>query len=200
MTGLYGIVGGPNTGKTTTVKVFRKRGYRILEETATPIILTEKKTGGVVVPWEDFEAFHRAVFHMQLAKEIIALANIRAEKYDGPIFSDRLAIGDSIGYHDEKGHTLYELVTTSLQDPRNRPHAIFLLEQLPPEAYEIAGARWEDPVKAQRVHACLDEAYRRVARESGAPLIDVPYIPRSTPQKGAEARADFILERIAQGF
>ena len=48
MTGLYGIVGGPNTGKTTTVGVFKERKYRVLEETATPIILAEKKVGGAL--------------------------------------------------------------------------------------------------------------------------------------------------------
>lgn len=198
MIGLYGIVGGPCTGKSTTIGIFRERGYRVLEETATPIIGEQKQSGGVVVPWDDFEAFQRAVFHIGLAKEIIALANMRAGKYDGPVFSDRLAIGDVIGYHNEKGHPLYNLVEHSLRDPRNRPDAIFLLGQLP--HYETDAIRWEDEQKAQRLQTCLDAAYRRVAHVSGAPLVDVPYIQRPTPEECAAARADFILERIAQGF
>ncbi|MEK6920368.1 MAG: AAA family ATPase, partial [Nanoarchaeota archaeon] len=171
MIGLYGIVGGPCTGKSTTIGVFRARGYRILEETATLIIGEQKETGGVVVPWDDFESFQRAVFHISLAKEIIVLANIHAGKYDGPVFSDRLSIGDAIGYHDEKGHPTYE--TDSI--------------------------RWEDDEKARKLHTCLDAAHRRVAEAMGVPLVDVPYIARATSGEGAAARADFILERIAAG-
>ena len=198
MIGLYGIVGGPCTGKSTTIGVFRARGYRILEETATLIIGEQKETGGVVVPWDDFESFQRAVFHISLAKEIIVLANIHAGKYDGPVFSDRLSIGDAIGYHDEKGHPLYELVEPALRDPRNKPDAIFLMEKLP--TYETDSIRWEDDEKARKLHTCLDAAHRRVAEAMGVPLVDVPYIARATSGEGAAARADFILERIAQGF
>ena len=199
MTGLYGIVGGPNTGKTTTIRILKRRGHHVLNETATPIIKEQKKIGGHVVPWENFDAFQRAVFHMQLAREIIARGNIAQGIYDKAVFSDRLYI-DTHGYYAERDLVPYEMVEHSLQDPRNRPDAIFLLQQLPPEAYILDGVRWEDDQRAIRLHACLDAAYRRAAEVTGAPLVDVPYIAQATPRKSAVARADFILERIAQGF
>lgn len=169
----YVITGGPGSGKTTTVDLLSKRGYKTTIEHARHYIDTQRISGKTVEEVRKNQAeFQSGVLDMQLKQE-------RSISPDDIVFLDR-AIPDSLAYcrflnlePDEK--LLNAMTKVSYKK-------IFILDVLPlVKDY----ARREDEAGQRKIHELLTVVYESLP----FPVIHVPVMP-------PEERVDFILKNL----
>ena len=82
--------GGPENGKTTILREFQTRGYRVLNEVAQELIDEQKIDCGIARPNIDLSDFQTQVFARQIEKEK------QVEQYPGVVILDRGM--DGVGY------------------------------------------------------------------------------------------------------
>jgi predicted ATPase len=169
----YVITGGPSSGKTTTVDILRRRGFKTTIEHARHFIDTQRVTGQTVAEIRSNQAaFQRGVLAMQIEQE----ASLDPDEL---VFLDR-ALPDALAYYrylhlEPEPDLLRALETVNYRK-------VFVLDLLPlTKDY----ARTEDDRAQRHIHALLIEVYEGL----GLPVQRVPVLP-------PEERVDFIVARL----
>lgn len=146
------IAGGPSSGKTATIKVLKKRGFQVLEESAREILSSVEG---------DYEKLQKMIMFRQIRKE-------RQLNVEGLVFLDRSVL-DSIVYSDIFIGHLPDGIKKVV--PPRKYFKVFMLERLP---FESDGLRIESGnEQAQEIHDKLIRIYE----EHGCELIHVPVMP-----------------------
>lgn len=170
----YVITGGPCSGKTTLIREFARRGYRVVEEAARSYIEEEQAKGKSV------EEIRRDQVRVQRQLLERKLAAERSLPKDETVFFDR-GIHDSITYFRFAGMPDHDPeLEKALRSTSYRK--AFLLDLLP---FVKDPARTEDPETAKRIHETLARDYET----AGLEVVRVPVLP--TPE-----RADYVLARL----
>lgn len=169
---VYVITGMPCSGKTTTIKILKKRGFYVLEEAAR-IVLKEKfgnKSAKEVNPY----FLQREIFKFQ--EKMLRNIPLNVEE----VFSDR-GFGDTLAYF--KFHNLKIPKSFIEKTKKFRYEKIFFLEKL--DFYKKDRLRKEEREEAEKIGNFIKKTYE----EFGYKLINVPFM-------GAEERVDYILNKI----
>lgn len=172
-TNWYVITGGPSSGKTTTVDLLAKRGYKTTIEDARYYLDIQRKNGRTV---EEVRK-HQKEFQL----EVLTL-QIEQEKSLSPeeiVFLDR-AIPDARAYYRFLGLPEDEKLTQALETVSYKK--VFILDCLP---LVRDYARREDEAGQKKVHQLLTEVYESLR----FPVVHVPVLP-------PEERVDFILSNL----
>lgn len=193
MVELYAITGGPCAGKTSVVEGLQSRGYSIIPEVATRVILELQERSIGYNPARDRYAFQDVVASRQLHEE---RGVVTAAGNGDAIFTDR-SLFDGIGYCEVDGIGLPESRIPLPPSLRNlnpaRYKRVFFLETLPPKCYTQTSVRQEDPEYAGRITSGIRAVYVRL----GVNLVDVPFFDTNGDKgSGIEQRVNFILERL----
>lgn len=173
MTNWYVITGGPSSGKTTTIELLARRGYRTTIEHARHFIDTQRITGRTVAEIRaNQREFQKGVLQMQIEQE-------RSLDPNELCFLDR-ALPDALAYYrflslEPEPELIEALKTASYRK-------VFILDLLP---LARDYARTEDAGAQRKIHQMLIEVYRSL----GFPLQMVPAL-------APEQRADFIVEHL----
>lgn len=179
----YVITGGACVGKTTMINELKRRGYRIVGESARIIIDSEQvheemnPTYEGVYPWVDNEAFQ----HLVIKTQKILEWNAREENV--PVFLDRSLV-DGIAY--SKIWDTPEIEGLRDQIVNAQYTKVFFLENL--GFYNQDEQRKESEIVNQKVHDKLFEIYT----ELGFDVVRVPALP-------IDERVNYVLERIYDG-
>lgn len=172
-TNWYVITGGPSSGKTTTVNLLQKRGYKTTIEHARHYIETQQILGKSVEEIRKNQAeFQLGVLNMQIAQE----AELAP---DETVFLDR-AIPDARAYC----RFLDLPEAPELKKAMNRVNykKVFLLDPLPLVNDDV---RTEDSDAQKKIHALIAETYGALP----FPLVHIPAM-------SSEERVDLILSQI----
>lgn len=172
-TNWYVITGGPGSGKTTTVNILSKRGYKTTIEHARHYLDTQRIKGKTVEEVRKHRAeFQLGVLEMQIKQEAsLSPADM--------IFLDR-AIPDALAYYQFLGLTPDEKLLNALGKVFYKK--IFILDIL---TLVQDYARTEDEAAQKRIHKLLTEVYESLP----FPVVHVPVLP-------PEERVDFILKQL----
>jgi predicted ATPase len=172
-TNWYVITGGPGSGKTTTVNILSKRGYKTTIEHARHYLDTQRIRGKTVEEVRKNRAeFQLGVLDMQIEQEAsLSPADM--------IFLDR-AIPDALAYYRFLSLTPDEKLLNALRKVFYKK--IFILDILPlVQDY----ARTEDEAAQKKIHKLLTEVYESLS----FPVVHVPVLPPGE-------RVDFILKHL----
>lgn len=173
MTNWYVITGGPSSGKTTTIELLAKRGYRTTIEHARHFIDTQRIAGRTVAEIRaNQREFQKGVLQMQIEQE-------RSLDPDELCFLDR-ALPDALAYYRFLGLEPEPELIEALKSVSYRK--AFVLDLLPLAADY---ARTEDAAAQHRIHELLIEVYRSL----GCTTQMVPALP-------PEERVDFVLAHL----
>jgi predicted ATPase len=170
------ISGCSGGGKSTLLAELNRRGYAVIEEPGRRIVEAELSSGGSALPWIDGVAF---------ARRALATARddfVRAAGAEGWVFFDRGLIDAAINLQ----HLTDEPARAALGSALSYNHQVFLA---PPwsEIYSTDRERRHDFATAEAEYVLLREAYPALGYE-------VAILPKVT----VEARADFVLARLAR--
>lgn len=169
----YVITGGPSSGKTTTVEILKKRGYKTTIEHARHYIDTQRVTGKTTEEIRANQlAFQRGVLDMQIEQE-------KALSPKETVFLDR-ALPDALAYY----HFLNLPEDRALQKALDEASykKVFTLDPLP---LQNDYARTEDESAQKRIHELLTEVYESLS----FPMVHVPVL-------SPEERVDFIVNHL----
>lgn len=171
------VTGGPGSGKTSLIDTLQARGFHRSIEAGRAIIQEEVRTGGTALPWGDRQAYTERM----LAWELASLD--ASEGWAGPVFFDR-GLPDIVGYL-----RLCELAAPAAVDEaveRVRYDPLVFIAPPWPEIFAQDAERRQDLAEAERTYAAMAEVYPAL----GYTLVELPRVD-------VEARADFVLERLA---
>lgn len=172
-TNWYVLTGGPGSGKTTTVNLIGRRGYKTTIEHARHYIDTQMQTGRTVEEIRRHqEVFQMGVLEMQIEQESILDPG-------ETIFLDR-ALPDALAYYYFLGLTPNEKLIKALQLYQYKK--VFVLECLP---FIQDYARKEDEEAQKKIHQYIIKVYDELNQS----LVFVPVLP---PEK----RVDLILANL----
>lgn len=118
------LTGAPFSGKTTLLKYFKKKGYKIIEESARFLINYNRRNNINILPWIDQDKFERLCFKHQLQKEKI----IDTLKTDKPVIMDESVI-DFAAYYLIRGLKIPSYLQKGID--KSNHNYIFILEVLP---------------------------------------------------------------------
>jgi len=172
-TNWYVITGGPSSGKTTTVNLLTKRGYKTTIEHARHYLDTQRADGRTVKEVRDHQTeFQLGVLNMQIEQE--------ASLSPGDIvFLDR-AIPDALAYYKFLKLSPDEKLLDALAKVSYKK--IFILDNLPlVKDY----ARTEDEAAQKKLHELITDVYESLP----FPVVHVPTLP-------PEERVDYILRNL----
>ncbi len=169
----YVVTGGPSSGKTTTVDILKKRGYKTTIEHARHYIDTQRVTGKTTAEIRaNQRLFQQGVLDMQIEQE-------KQLSPDEVVFLDR-ALPDARAYY----HFLNLPEDRKLQDAIHQASykKVFIMDPLP---LTRDYARTEDEEAQKRIHELLVEVYESLP----FPVLQVPvFLP--------EERVDYILKNL----
>ncbi len=170
----YVITGGPCSGKTTTLGVIEKMGYRVEYETARFWIEQELKQGKTLEEMrKDEYLFQKKILELKIENE----KNFSKDKL---IFIER-GIPDTTAYYQQScGIKEDELLKESLKKCSYKK--IFLFELLD---YQQDYARLENEKEAKILEDLLEESYKSLGME-------VIRVPKMSVQR----RVEFILKHL----
>lgn len=170
-TNWYVITGGPGSGKTTTVNLLSKLGYKVTIEHARHYIDTQMQQGRTLEEIKrNQEAFQKGVLDMQIEQEALLSP-------DEEVFLDR-ALPDAFAYYQFLKLPVTRNVMDALETWDYKK--IFVLDLLPlVQDY----ARREDEKAQKEIHRFLIDVYSAL----GYSIIRVPAL---SPIE----RVNFILE------
>jgi predicted ATPase len=172
-TNWYVITGGPGSGKTTTVNLLNKRGYRTTIEHARHYLDTKMKDGKTVEQIRKNQSeFQAGVLAMQIEHE----SKLPPKDV---IFLDR-AIPDALAYYRYLNLIEDPLLAEAMRTASYKK--VFILECLP---LVNDYARTEDEAAQKKIHALITEVYESLP----FPVVHVPVLE-------AEERVDFILSNL----
>jgi predicted ATPase len=169
----YVITGGPSSGKTTTVEILKKRGYKTTIEHARHYIDTQRVTGKTTEEIRANQlAFQRGVLDMQIEQE-------KSLSPKDTVFLDR-ALPDALAYYHFLNLPEDKVLQKVLGEASYKK--VFILDPLP---LQNDYARTENESAQKRIHELLTEVYESLP----FPVVHVPVFP-------PEERADFILKNL----
>ena len=172
-TNWYVITGGPGSGKTTTVNLLNKRGYKTTIEHARHYLDTKMKDGKTVEQIRKNQTeFQAGVLAMQIEHEKKLSPN-------DVIFLDR-AIPDAMAYYRYLNLIEDPMLAEAMRTASYKK--VFILECLP---LVNDYARTEDEAAQKRIHALITEVYESLP----FPVVHVPVLE-------ADERVDFILRNL----
>jgi predicted ATPase len=172
-TNWYVITGGPSSGKSTTVDLLQRRGYKTTIEHARHYLDTQRAAGKTVEEIRrNQREFQLGVLRMQIEQE-------RALSADDVVFLDR-AIPDARAYYRFLDLPEDPILTEVLETVSYKK--IFILDCLP---LVNDYARREDEAGQKRIHRLLTDVYQSLP----FPVVRVPILP-------PEERVDFILANL----
>ncbi|MCX6804051.1 MAG: ATP-binding protein [Candidatus Diapherotrites archaeon] len=175
------IVGAPCSGKSTVLKVLRKKGFFTITELAEPIIKKYMKSHYGIPPWEtkDCKWFQKKAFSEQIRTEKKLAKFITKEEFvflDGGV-PDRIAISELEGVPVEKKRYTFT---------KNNPYSqVFFFEPLPKEKYTPDTHRPIPYKRAKQIGKAIGNIYKKLQ-------YDVIYVPLESPSK----RVAYILRRL----
>ena len=169
----YVITGGPSSGKTTTVEILKKRGYKTTIEHARHYIDTQRVTGKTTEEIRANQlAFQRGVLDMQIEQE-------KSLSPKDTVFLDR-ALPDALAYYHFLNLPEDKVLQKVLGEASYKK--VFILDPLP---LQNDYARTENESAQKRIHELLTEVYESLP----FPVVHVPVFP-------PEERTDFILKNL----
>jgi predicted ATPase len=171
------FTGGPGAGKTTVLEALHARGYPVVEEAGRKIILEQKAIGGNIHHQGDRIAYR----DLMLSRAIADFERMSGE--EGPVFFDR-GIPDLAGYNALIGAEIPQAMRDAAEIYRYNPD-VFVF---PPwrEIYANDSERKQDFAEATETwQAAVD-----ILPLFGYRVVEVP-------RASVEARAQFVLDRIA---
>ena len=173
-TNWYVITGGPSSGKTTTIGLLSKLGYKTTIEHARHYIDTQLVKGRTVeeVRKNQIE-FQLSVLNMQIEQEAMLSP-------DEIVFLDR-AIPDALAYYKFLGLPLNEKLVNAVNQASYKK--VFILELLP---LVNDYARPEDGEEQKRIHELIIQIYA-----------SLPFPVVKVPASSARERVDFILSHLS---
>ena len=169
----YVITGAPSSGKTTTLKALKKKGYKVFYEWARIYIDREMKKGKTLKDIRKDE--------LQFQRKILKL-KVNFEKKlpkDKLVFMER-GIPDSTAYMEMCGMKNDSYLIKALKNCNYKK--VFLLELL---KYEIDYARTESQEEAILIEELLEKSYSDLG-------IKVTRVPKMSVEK----RVKFILDNL----
>jgi len=172
-TNWYVLTGGPSSGKTTTVNLLKKLGYRTTIEHARHYIDTKRVAGKTTEEIKGNQiVFQKGILDMQIEEE----DNLSSEEV---IFLDR-ALPDARAYYKFLKIPEDEQLTRAVENSSYKK--IFILDPLP---LINDYARTEDEEAQKKIHNLIVEVYDSLP----APIVHVPLLPPNE-------RVDFILKHL----
>lgn len=161
------LIGGPNSGKSTLLKLLQKEGYRVMREVAEEVI-----NEGTHQPWLGDEA------QLEFQQEV-ALRQKRYEaalaKGDDLVFLDR-GLVDAIAYR-----LIYGRPLTPFHRALMAKHYGVAFLMHPVESWDDNGVRYEDMEFAREMTRTSGWLYRRM----GVEVVDVPFMDTKEERLGA---------------
>ncbi|GAG03922.1 unnamed protein product, partial [marine sediment metagenome] len=154
----FALIGGPCTGKTTTLKALEKEGYQVVPEMARELIEEQQLIGGDLLPWKNFELFQIEIMNRRLLFE--SKLNDRAD-----IFFDT-GLPTALAYYEMYGFKVPEKILKAVKEIKY--DKVFLLSFL--DFYELDGVRLEDKASALKTHEIIKRVYTRLGHD----IITVP--------------------------
>lgn len=172
-TNWYVITGGPSTGKTTTIDLLQKRGYKTTIEHARHYIDTMRSEGQTVEEIRsNKKKFQLGVLDMQIEQE----ASLTPQDV---IFLDR-AIPDALAYYRFLDLEVDQILANALSKVSYKK--TFILDRLPlVKDY----ARLESEIDQIKLHKLITEVYNSLP----FPVIHVPVLK---PDK----RVNYIINNL----
>jgi len=170
------ISGGPGSGKTTLIEMFRARGYPIAPEAGRAILKHQHAIGGSAQHHLDAALYAE----LMLSWEMRSYDAMAAET--GTVFFDR-SIAELTGYFPLIGKPLPPHFAEAARRFRYH-HDVFVAPPWP-QIYVNDAERKQDFAEAIRSHEALVTAYR----DTGYHLVELPKASPGT-------RADFILAAL----
>ena len=170
------IIGGPGTGKSTTIEALTKKGHCCYPEISRQVTIDAKEQG-----IDQLFLTNPMLFsEMLLAGRIKQFDDAHAENCS-IVFLDR-GIPDVLAYMDFIGDDYPDYFVAACHEKKYSKVFIF-----PPweTIYESDNERYESFDQAQKIHVYLEETYKRF----GYDLIKVP-------MDSVENRIDFILDKL----
>jgi len=167
------LTGGPNTGKTTTQRALRSKGFRVIDEQATEVIRE-----GRFLPSNNPLEFRRETLARQKAAENAfagerRLVFLDRGAYDGRAYCHATACPEP-PFLEELNTGIYPIA--------------FLFEAVP--TWENDGVRYEDAGFTAVITPLMEAVYRN----AGARVVRVPFMP-------VEDRVNLILSVLNEhGF
>lgn len=170
----YVITGGPCSGKTTTLGVIEKMGYRVEYETARFWIEQELKKGKTLEEMrKDEYLFQKKILELKIENE-------KRFPKNELIFIER-GIPDTTAYYQQScGIDQDDLLKESLKNCSYKK--VFLFELLD---YQQDYARLENEKEAKELEFLLEQSYKSLG-------LEVIRVPKMTIQQ----RVDFILKNL----
>jgi predicted ATPase len=157
----YVITGGPSSGKTTTVEILKKRGYKTTIEHARHYIDTQRVTGKTTEEIRANQlAFQRGVLDMQIEQE-------KSLSPKDTVFLDR-ALPDALAYYHFLNLPEDKVLQKVLGEASYKK--VFILDPLP---LQNDYARTENESAQKRIHELLTEVYESLP----FPVVHVPVFP-----------------------
>ena len=169
------ISGCSGGGKSTLLAELALRGFATIEEPGRRIVQHELKNGSSALPWVDLAAFARRALGLAVADRLTCPS-------EGRVFFDRGVVDAAVAI----AHATSEPVREVLAHAHRYNACVFLAPPWP----ELFAA------DAERRHT-LDDAiaeYERLHRAYPALGYEVVGLPKAS----VTARADFVLETLAQ--
>lgn len=172
------ISGGPCGGKTTTVEDLKKRGYTVVPETATDLII-RMQSKGLSAPWAE-RNFQRLILTEQ-CRRYAAISDAAAI-----VFHDRSPI-DTLSYQENNFPETYSVVKPiALALSESFTKLVFILKNL--GRCDQTDVRHESVEEAVAIEQRLINAYR----QHGFEVIEIPVM---SVAKRSEMILDILKKR-----
>jgi predicted ATPase len=162
---IYIITGGPGFGKTMLIDALKADNYICSDEFARDLILSQKETGGEILPWKKPRLFQQEILNLRIAffnsvpKGVVA-------------FADR-AIPDQLAFARYKGFGSPEILEDAAREYRYAP-LVFVTPPWP-KIYCTDSIRTETFEEAMKIHKIIVETYKNLNYQ----IIELPLVPIS---------------------
>jgi predicted ATPase len=169
------VSGCSGGGKSTLIALLAERGHATVPEPGRRIVVEERASGGLALPWVDAAAFARSAVAMALADRAAAAA------MSGTVFFDRGMIDAAVALE----HVTGEAVILPLGRTHRYHRRVFLVPPWP-EIYVNDGERLHG------LSAAIEE-YDRLAAAYALLGYEICVLPKVD----AAARADMVVAALA---
>lgn len=170
------ITGGPGTGKTSVIKLLKKK-FPVMKESARLVLARNTLFKGKDAMQAGGKKFQEAIWDLEVKH--FAQSLIRKEKV---VFFDR-GFFDGFAYA-QLGH-LHGLHERAIQGKHILYDAVFIMDPLPQKYYVNDTKRKESYAEANKIHTLIASMYKKYS-----------YKPIRVPFGTVIQRTQFILKKI----
>ena len=175
---LFVITGGPGVGKTAIVHELQRRGYPCVPEAARQIIQDQVRDGGDAVPWQDTKRYSLLMLEKSIEDYLAHATEQQVTFFDRGIL-------DTITHTRINEFSLPD--AAYLRAQQYRYNKMVFMAPPWPEIYATDSERKQTLDESMLVYRINTDVYR----EHGYDIVEIPRAP-------VEARADFILDKVAE--